>query len=120
MALCALGLASCALYRNTFGGLNQDFWSKTPAHRCSAIGNYSLPMQLDLYVQGRTERNPPDPYVLEQVAANGPKIVPLTVRRLKRDPSDLDKLALLKLLEVISAEHFDLSNDTGLLTTLQK
>ncbi|MGH7917454.1 MAG: hypothetical protein ACREQE_08295, partial [Candidatus Binataceae bacterium] len=81
MALCAFGLAACSLYRNTFGGLNQDFWSKTPAHRCTAIGTYSLAKQLDLYVQGRTERNPPDPYVLEQVASNGFNIVPLTVQR---------------------------------------
>lgn len=111
---------ACSLYRNTFGGLHQAFWSKTPAHRCAAIEDYSLPEQLDLYVQGRTERTPPDPYIVGPVASHGAKIVPLVVEHLKRDPSDSNRLALLRLLEVISADDFDLSKDTGLLATLNQ
>jgi hypothetical protein len=118
--VCIMIFCGCSLYRNTFGGLNQDFWSKTAAHRCSAIADYSLSKQLDLYLQGRTEKNPPDPYIVEGVAANGLNIVPLTVQRLRQDPSDRDRLAMLYLLEVISAEHFDLSNDAGLLENLQR
>ncbi|MGH7934092.1 MAG: hypothetical protein ACREQN_13145 [Candidatus Binataceae bacterium] len=42
------------------------------------------------------------------------------VERLKQDRLDDDRLALLYLLEVISANNFDLSKDSGLLATLNQ
>ena len=76
----------------------RSFLAKTIPEQRASIAMYPADKQIDLYLAAMHAQHPPDLGLADHVAASGAVLVPVLIRHLSIEESDLSKLLLVDVL----------------------
>lgn len=101
----------------------EAFLQKTLTEQASAIRDYPLEKQVELYLAAMMRKHPSDPALASVVAENGAAIVPILSRRLSEHEGDGD-IEKTRLVDVFVRMQrlgtYDVASDKKLMKVLEQ